>query len=289
MRHHCSRQASLARHGRARHACSRDTKFSHWRNVIVRRDAQKDAAGHDRQFARDVATDRCHYPTINKSCARRTKRGCRGGNKSVSVGARVPFGPTRPLASHGTTDCPSSADFVPRLARGSLPLLLPAAGGAGRSGDDHRRSRRQGRDHRRHPPGTRSRPIDPGPVLRIHHARAARRSRPLHHLQQDGERGTRDDHRPDGRADAGRDADRRAERPCARNAGCRQSRPHHRSHHHGVLGGGRVDAGVLHRPDPDPVRRIQMGAVAVHRPHRAGMGRRTAEPDPPRADARARC
>ena len=94
---------------------------------------------------------------------------------------------------------------------------------------------------------------------------------------------------PDGRADAGRDADRGAERARARNAGGRQSRPHHRSHHHGLLGGGRVDAGVLHRPDPDPVCRIQMGAAAVHRPHRAGMGRRIAEPDPARADARARC
>ena len=62
-----------------------------------------------------------------------------------------------------------------------------------------------------------------------------------------------------------------------------------RSHHHGVLGGGRVDAGVLHRPDPDPVCRLQMGAVAVHRPHRTGMGRRIAEPDPAGADAWRAC
>ena len=108
---------------------------------------------------------------------------------------RVSFGLTGPLASHGTTDCPSSADFVPRLARGSLPLFLFVAGRAGRSGDDHRRARRQGRDHRRDPPGTRPRPIDPGPVLRIHPACAARRSRPLDHFQPDGERGTGDDDR----------------------------------------------------------------------------------------------
>src|SRR6476659_783285 len=103
----------------------RGTDFLHCEKPL--QPAQKDAARTNWQFARDVATDRCHYPAISKSRARRTKRGCRGGNKSVSVGARVPFGPTRPLASHGTTDCPSSADFVPRLARGSLPLLLPVA------------------------------------------------------------------------------------------------------------------------------------------------------------------
>ena len=205
--------------------------------------------------------------------------------QSVGVGAELPLGLTGPLASHGTTDCPSSADFVPRLARGSLPLLLSVAGRAGRSGDDHRRARRQGRDHRCHPPGTRPRPVDPRPVLRIHPARSARRSRPLDHFEQDGERGTGDDHRPDRRADAGGDADRGAERSRSRNAGGGQSRPPRRSRHHGVLGGGRFHAGVLHRPDPDPVCRLQMGVAAVYRPHRPGLGRRIAEPDPACPDA----
>ena len=56
-------------------------------------------------------------------------------------------------------------------------------------------------------------------------------------------------HRADRRADGGRHADRRAARPDARHAGRGQSRPHRRPHHHGLLGRGRVDAGVLHRPD----------------------------------------
>ena len=54
----------------------------------------------------------------------------------------------------------------------------------------------------------------------------------------------------------------------------------HRSRHHGDLGGRRFDAGVLHRPDPDPVCRLQVGAAALHRPHRPDLGRRPAEPDP---------
>ena len=225
-----------------------------------------------------------------KARARRTKRGCQGGDCTTSAqAAALSFGLTGPLASHGTTDCPSSADFVPRLARGSLPLFLSVAGGAGRSRDDHRRTRCQGRDHRRHPPRTRPRPLDPGPVLRIHPARPARRSRPLDHFQPDGERRTGDDHRPDRRADARRDADRGAERSRAWNAGGGQSRPPRRSRHHGLLGGGRFHAGVLHRPDPDPVCRLQMGVAAVHRPHRPGLGRRIAEPDPARLDPRRSC
>ena len=86
----------------------------------------------------------------------------------------------------------------------------------------------------------------------------------------------------------GGDADRGAERPRARHAGGGQSRPPHRSRHHGLLGGRRFHAGVLHRPDPDPVCRLQVGVAAVHRPHRADMGRRIAEPDPARHDARPR-
>jgi hypothetical protein len=47
---------------------------------------------------------------------------------------------------------------------------------------------------------------------------------------------------------------------------------------------GRFDAGVLHRPDPDPVCRLQVGDAALHRPHRPGVGRRPAQPDPAGSD-----
>ena len=90
---------------------------------------------------------------------------------------------------------------------------------------------------------------------------------------------------PDRRVDAGRHADRRAARPGAGHLRGGAARPAQRSRHHGGLGGGRFHAGVLHRPDPDPVCRLQVGAAAFHRPHRTDLGRRPAEPDPAGADA----
>ena len=51
-----------------------------------------------------------------------------------------------------------------------------------------------------------------------------------------------------------------------------------------MLSGGRFHASVLHRPDPDPVCRLQVGVVAIYWPHRPGMGRRIAEPDPARRE-----
>ncbi len=47
---------------------------------------------------------------------------------------------------------------------------------------------------------------------------------------------------------------------------------------HGVLGRRRFHAGVLHRPDPDPVHGLPVGPVPLHRPHRTDLGRRPAEP-----------
>ena len=151
------------------------------------------------RVARDDAAAACHTACITKGRARRTKRGRQGVKRrdTSAKPARRPLVEPRPRAAHGTTDCPSPADLVPRPARGPLPVLLPAAGRAGRSGDDHRRARRQGRDHRGDPPRARARPADPRAVHRIHPARAARRSRPLDHLQQDGERGAR--HSPSAR------------------------------------------------------------------------------------------
>ena len=132
----------------------------------------------------------CHYDRTSKGRARRTEARPPGRNDETRRQAGAPpLGRTGPRVAHGTTDRPSPADLVPRPARGPLPVLLSAAGRAGRSGDDHRRPRRQGRDHRGHPPRARTRPADPRPVHRIHPARAARRSRPLDHLQQDGDRG----------------------------------------------------------------------------------------------------
>ena len=191
----------------------------------------------------------------------------------------------RSTASNGKTDCPSSADFVPRAPRGSVPLLLPAAGGPGRSRDDHRRSRRQAET-----------------IAAIRLELGLDRSIPVQFFEYIMRVM---------RGDLGRSiiSNKKVIEELALTIGptvelmvggmliavpsgmalghaCRrQPRQPHRPHHHGGFGRRRLDAGVLHRPDPDPVCRLPLGAAAVHRPHRTGLGRRIAEPDPARADA----
>jgi hypothetical protein len=54
-------------------------------------EAQKDAVGPHRQFARDAAARRCHYLAITKVARVGRSAAAEGGNKSVSVGARVPL------------------------------------------------------------------------------------------------------------------------------------------------------------------------------------------------------
>src|SRR4051794_10199864 len=115
----------------------RDTDFLHCEKSL--QPAQKDAAGTNWQIGRDATSDRCHYPVTRKSRARRTKRGCRGEKKAVTVGGWFLSAPPGRWGSKGKKVCPSSVVFVPRLAGVSLPLFLPVAGGARRSRDDHRR------------------------------------------------------------------------------------------------------------------------------------------------------
>ena len=175
---------------------------------------------------RDARTGACHYLSHNAKAAHGRTEARLPGSDVQTRRQRRRACPWSIRSEDGAWEDRSSIACWSRsrLARGSLPLLLSAAGRAGRSGDDHRRPRRQGRDHRRHPPRARPRPADPDPVRRIHRPRAARRSRPLDHLQQDGERGAGAHHRSDRRADAGRHADRGAARPGAGHAGGGQAR-----------------------------------------------------------------
>ena len=94
-------------------------------------------------------------------------------------------------------------------------------------------------------------------ILRV----AAGRSRPLDHFQQDGQRGTGETIGPTVELMLGAMLIAVPIGPRCWERWRRSIAAARRSRHHGLLGGRRVDAGVLHRPDPDPVCRLQVGLL----------------------------